>query len=60
VAIFLGIQQQALLLPGPWSTGVLAGCVVWGVLVDLLLEFHSKVVIVTGWFLLIYSGKSFF
>uniref|UniRef100_A0A673X1D2 Ferric chelate reductase 1 n=1 Tax=Salmo trutta TaxID=8032 RepID=A0A673X1D2_SALTR len=59
VAIFLGIQQQALLLPGPWSTGVLAGCVVWGVLVDLLLEFHSKVVIVTGWFLLIYSGKSF-
>ncbi|XP_064805241.1 putative ferric-chelate reductase 1 isoform X3 [Oncorhynchus masou masou] len=48
VAIFLGIQQQALLLPGPWSTGVLAGCVVWGVLVDLLLEFHSKVVIVTG------------
>uniref|UniRef100_A0A4W5M091 Ferric chelate reductase 1 n=1 Tax=Hucho hucho TaxID=62062 RepID=A0A4W5M091_9TELE len=59
VAIFLGIQQQALLLPGPWSNGVLAGCVVWGVLVDLLLEFHSKAVIVTGWFLLMYSGTSF-
>ncbi|KAJ8277994.1 hypothetical protein GJAV_G00082560 [Gymnothorax javanicus] len=42
VAIFLGIHQQALLLPGPWSTGILAGCVVWGVVAELLLEFHSK------------------
>lgn len=42
VAIFLGIHQQALLLPGPWSTGILAGSVVWGVVAELLLEFHSK------------------
>ncbi|XP_035272309.1 putative ferric-chelate reductase 1 isoform X3 [Anguilla anguilla] len=42
VAIFLGIHQQALVLPGPWSTGVLAGMVVWGVVAELLLEFHSK------------------
>uniref|UniRef100_A0A3P8ZDG4 Uncharacterized protein n=1 Tax=Esox lucius TaxID=8010 RepID=A0A3P8ZDG4_ESOLU len=41
-AIFLGIQQQALLLPVPWSTGILAGCVVWGILIDLLLEFHNR------------------
>ncbi|KAJ8010432.1 hypothetical protein DPEC_G00075010 [Dallia pectoralis] len=47
VAIFLGIQQQALLLPSSWSTGILAGCVVWGVLVDLLLEFHHRGVIQT-------------
>ncbi|KAG9351102.1 hypothetical protein JZ751_024992 [Albula glossodonta] len=42
VAIFLGIHQQALLLPGPWSTGVLAGLVVWGVVAELVLEFHSR------------------
>ncbi|KAJ8376113.1 hypothetical protein SKAU_G00066930 [Synaphobranchus kaupii] len=42
VAIFLGIHQQALLLPGPWSTGILAGFVVWGVVAELVLEFHSK------------------
>ncbi|XP_031440217.1 putative ferric-chelate reductase 1 isoform X2 [Clupea harengus] len=41
-AIFLGIQQQALLLPAPWSTGVLAGFVVWGVLADLIFELHSR------------------
>ncbi|XP_010889424.1 putative ferric-chelate reductase 1 isoform X2 [Esox lucius] len=46
-AIFLGIQQQALLLPVPWSTGILAGCVVWGILIDLLLEFHNRGVIQT-------------
>ncbi|XP_028826210.1 putative ferric-chelate reductase 1 isoform X2 [Denticeps clupeoides] len=40
VAIFLGIHQQALLLPGPWSTIVLAGFVIWGVVVDLILEVH--------------------
>ncbi|KAL1006697.1 hypothetical protein UPYG_G00075560 [Umbra pygmaea] len=45
VAIFLGVQQQALLLPNPWSTSILASFVVWGVLVDLLLEFHSRAVI---------------
>ncbi|XP_036378251.1 putative ferric-chelate reductase 1 [Megalops cyprinoides] len=41
-AIFLGIHQQALLLPGPWSTVVLAGFVVWGVVAELVLEFHSR------------------
>ncbi|XP_061094222.1 putative ferric-chelate reductase 1 isoform X2 [Conger conger] len=42
VAIFLGIHQQALHLPGPWSTGILAGFVVWGVVAELILEFHSR------------------
>ncbi|KAI4871273.1 hypothetical protein NFI96_019799 [Prochilodus magdalenae] len=42
VAICLGIHQQALLLPAPWSTGVLAGYVVWFVLADLLLEVHRR------------------
>ncbi|XP_066539185.1 putative ferric-chelate reductase 1 [Hoplias malabaricus] len=42
VAIFLGIHQQALLLPGPWSTWVLAGYVVWFVLTDLILEVQRR------------------
>uniref|UniRef100_A0A8C9RIP8 Ferric chelate reductase 1 n=2 Tax=Scleropages formosus TaxID=113540 RepID=A0A8C9RIP8_SCLFO len=42
VAIFLGIHQQALLLPQPGSTSVLAVFVVWGVAVELVLEFHAK------------------
>ncbi|KAL7887358.1 hypothetical protein AOLI_G00050790 [Acnodon oligacanthus] len=42
VAICLGIHQQALLLPAPWSTGVLAGYVVWFVLADLVLEMHRR------------------
>ncbi|XP_073687201.1 putative ferric-chelate reductase 1 [Garra rufa] len=41
VTIFLGIHQQALLLP-PWSTGVLASTVVWFVLADLVLEVHRR------------------
>ncbi|XP_058621268.1 putative ferric-chelate reductase 1 isoform X2 [Onychostoma macrolepis] len=42
VTIFLGIHQQALLLPAPWSTGVLAATVVWFVLADLVLEVHRR------------------
>ncbi|KAJ8397542.1 hypothetical protein AAFF_G00438180 [Aldrovandia affinis] len=42
IAVFLGIHQQALLLPGPWSTSVLAGFIVWGVVAQLVLEFHSQ------------------
>ncbi|XP_072535737.1 putative ferric-chelate reductase 1 [Salminus brasiliensis] len=42
VAICLGIHQQALLLPAPWSTGVLAGYVVWFVIADLVLEVHRR------------------
>ncbi|XP_042607872.1 putative ferric-chelate reductase 1 isoform X2 [Cyprinus carpio] len=42
VTIFLGIHQQALSLPAPWSTGVLAAIVVWFVLADLVLEVHQR------------------
>uniref|UniRef100_A0A671P8T4 Putative ferric-chelate reductase 1 n=1 Tax=Sinocyclocheilus anshuiensis TaxID=1608454 RepID=A0A671P8T4_9TELE len=42
VTIFLGIHQQALFLPAPWSTGVLAAIVVWFVLADLVLEVHRR------------------
>uniref|UniRef100_A0A671NC25 Putative ferric-chelate reductase 1 n=1 Tax=Sinocyclocheilus anshuiensis TaxID=1608454 RepID=A0A671NC25_9TELE len=42
VTIFLGIHQQALSLPAPWSTGVLAFLVVWFVLADLVLEVHRR------------------
>lgn len=38
IAIFLGINQQALSLPAPWSTGVLGFIVVWFVLANLVLE----------------------
>ncbi|XP_051537828.1 putative ferric-chelate reductase 1 [Myxocyprinus asiaticus] len=42
VTVFLGIHQQALLLPAPWSTGVLASIVVWFVVADLILEVHRR------------------
>ncbi|KAL4635095.1 putative ferric-chelate reductase 1 isoform X1 [Arapaima gigas] len=42
VAMFLGIHQQALLLPQPSSTIVLAAFVIWGVAAELVLEFHTK------------------
>uniref|UniRef100_A0A8C1I7X6 Ferric-chelate reductase 1b n=1 Tax=Cyprinus carpio TaxID=7962 RepID=A0A8C1I7X6_CYPCA len=42
VTIFLGIHQQALSLPAPWSTGILAAIVVWFVLADLVLEVHQR------------------
>lgn len=42
VTIFLGIHQQALFLPSPWATGLLAFTVVWFVLADLVLEVHRR------------------
>lgn len=42
IAIFLGIHQQALSLPAPWSTGVLGFIVVWFVLANLVLEVHRR------------------
>lgn len=42
IAIFLGIHQQALLLPAPWSTGLLGSMVIWFVLADLVLEVHRR------------------
>ncbi|XP_060778025.1 putative ferric-chelate reductase 1 [Neoarius graeffei] len=42
IAIFLGIHQQALLLPASWTTGLLAACVVWFVLADFALEAHRR------------------
>ncbi|XP_073720343.1 putative ferric-chelate reductase 1 [Misgurnus anguillicaudatus] len=42
IAIFLGIHQQALLLPAPWSTGILGSMVIWFVLADLVLEVHRR------------------
>ncbi|KAK1795133.1 hypothetical protein P4O66_010307 [Electrophorus voltai] len=50
VAIFLGIHQQALLLPAPWTTGLLAGHVVWFVLADIVLEVHRRGLFPTGQF----------
>lgn len=40
--IFLGVQQQALLLPGSWSAGVLAGWLVWSLLLDLVLQIYGR------------------
>ncbi|KAA0704678.1 putative ferric-chelate reductase 1 [Triplophysa tibetana] len=42
ITVFLGIHQQALLLPAPWSTGLLGFIVVWFVLADLVLEVHRR------------------
>ncbi|TRY95826.1 hypothetical protein DNTS_022043 [Danionella cerebrum] len=42
VTILLGIHQQALLLPAPWSTAVLAFTVTWFVSADLILELHRR------------------
>ncbi|XP_057178358.1 putative ferric-chelate reductase 1 isoform X1 [Triplophysa rosa] len=42
ITVFLGIHQQALLLPAPWSTGLLGFSVVWFVLADLVLEVHRR------------------
>ncbi|TKS88092.1 putative ferric-chelate reductase 1 [Collichthys lucidus] len=41
VCVFLGVAQQALLLPSPWSPAVLIGWLLWIVLADLLLLIHS-------------------
>ncbi|XP_076844505.1 putative ferric-chelate reductase 1 [Brachyhypopomus gauderio] len=50
VAICLGVHQQALLLPAPWSTGLLAAHVIWFVLADLVLEVHRRGLFPTGQF----------
>lgn len=41
VAIFLGMNLQALDLPDPWDTYTMAGFVLWHVCVDILLEVHG-------------------
>ena len=41
VCVFLGFQQQALLLRGPQATGALVGWLLWILLADLGLHFHS-------------------
>ncbi|XP_036410734.1 putative ferric-chelate reductase 1 [Megalops cyprinoides] len=47
-AMFLGICQQALVLPTPWSTGILAGVIVWDAAAFLLLELHKRGLLRTG------------
>ncbi|KAF1372753.1 hypothetical protein PFLUV_G00251860 [Perca fluviatilis] len=39
--VFLGVAQQTLPLPSPWSSAVLTGWLLWIVLADLLLQNHS-------------------
>ncbi|KAM3914375.1 putative ferric-chelate reductase 1 isoform 2-T3 [Leptodactylus fuscus] len=41
VAIFLGMDVQALDLPDPWDTYTMAGFVLWHVFIDILLEVHD-------------------
>ncbi|XP_062335501.1 putative ferric-chelate reductase 1 isoform X1 [Osmerus eperlanus] len=41
-AMFLGPQQQAILLPSPWPTAVLYGWVAWLVVTHLLLELLTR------------------
>ena len=41
-AMFLGPQQQALLLPSAWPTAVLSGWVAWLVVTHLLLELLTR------------------
>ncbi|XP_063768568.1 putative ferric-chelate reductase 1 isoform X2 [Eleginops maclovinus] len=39
--VFLGVAQQALLLPGPYSPAMLTAWLLWIVLAHLLLQIHS-------------------
>lgn len=39
--VFLGVSQQALLLPSPSSPAVLAAWLLWTLLAHLLLQIHS-------------------
>ncbi|XP_035853977.1 putative ferric-chelate reductase 1 isoform X1 [Sander lucioperca] len=39
--VFLGVAQQTLPLPSPWSSAVLTGWLLWIVLANLLLQNHS-------------------
>ncbi|XP_051554321.1 putative ferric-chelate reductase 1 [Myxocyprinus asiaticus] len=41
-SMFVGIQQQSLLLPFPWTTGVLSGFVVWTIVIKLVLRLHKQ------------------
>ncbi|XP_058483953.1 putative ferric-chelate reductase 1 [Solea solea] len=48
VCVFLGVAQQALLLPSPWSPAVLTGWLLWIMLTDLLLLIHTYTLRNTG------------
>ncbi|XP_075038411.1 putative ferric-chelate reductase 1 [Mixophyes fleayi] len=41
VAIFLGMDLQALDLPDPWDTYTMVGFILWHVCIDILLEVHG-------------------
>ncbi|XP_073705971.1 putative ferric-chelate reductase 1 isoform X2 [Garra rufa] len=45
VSMLSGIGQQSLLLPYPWTTGVLATFVVWTIVLKLVLTLHKRGVI---------------
>uniref|UniRef100_A0A673IKJ3 Ferric-chelate reductase 1a n=1 Tax=Sinocyclocheilus rhinocerous TaxID=307959 RepID=A0A673IKJ3_9TELE len=42
VSMFFGIKQQSLLLPYPWTTGVLSAFVVWTIVLKLVLKLHKN------------------
>uniref|UniRef100_A0A8C2D5Q8 Ferric-chelate reductase 1a n=1 Tax=Cyprinus carpio TaxID=7962 RepID=A0A8C2D5Q8_CYPCA len=48
VSMFFGIRQQSLLLPYPWTTGVLSAFVVWTIVLKLVLKLHKHNVITKG------------
>uniref|UniRef100_A0A9R1SNS0 Ferric chelate reductase 1 n=2 Tax=Cyprinus carpio TaxID=7962 RepID=A0A9R1SNS0_CYPCA len=48
VSMFFGIKQQSLLLPYPWTTGVLSAFVVWTIVLKLVLKLHKNGVIIKG------------
>lgn len=48
VSIFFGIRQQSLLLPYPWTTGILFAFVVWNIVLKLVLQLHKHNVIRKG------------
>lgn len=48
ISIFFGIKQQSLLLPYPWTTGVLSAFVVWTIVLKLVLKLHKHNVIRKG------------
>ncbi|KAI4885782.1 hypothetical protein NFI96_019472 [Prochilodus magdalenae] len=47
-AMFVGMQQESLLLPFPWTTIVLAGYVIWKALCKVILAVHRRGVCVRG------------
>uniref|UniRef100_A0A8C2H6B7 Ferric-chelate reductase 1a n=1 Tax=Cyprinus carpio TaxID=7962 RepID=A0A8C2H6B7_CYPCA len=56
VSMFFGIRQQSLLLPYPWTTGVLSAFVVWTIVLKLVLKLHKHNVITKG----LYVSHSYF